>query len=124
MRKSTHVKTTRKVITEKITEPTKLFKLTIKYQHSLKGKDGKKRNYYLFFLNDVLILKQKSPFDETMEHGYPKLYLQNVYLFKGSIHQERVMIFDQIPRSVKYPVSKARLQALNVPSDLKIELIE
>lgn len=124
MKKSNHVKTTRKVIIEKTTDSAKLFKFTIKYQHSVKGKDSKSRNYYLFFLNDVLILKQKSPFDSTMENGYAKLYLLNVYLLKGNIYQERVMIFDQIPRSVKYPVSKARLQALNVPYNLKIKLIE
>lgn len=122
MRKSTYVKTSRKVIVEK-TSKEELFKLTRGFIHSKKCKDGKRRSFYLFFLNDVLILKQKRPFDEMGERGYDsKVSVRNVYLLDGKIHQERTADNDIAPRLVKYPVSKTKLQALNVPPDLKIEL--
>jgi hypothetical protein len=37
------------------------FKLTRKVQYSKKCKDGKYRNFLIFFLNDVEIMKQKLP---------------------------------------------------------------
>jgi hypothetical protein len=124
MRKSTHVKTTRKVIVEKTIDSTVLFKLTLKYKHSEKCNDKKRRNYLLYFLNDVLILKQKSPYDETYQMGHGnRTYMNNTYLFNGNLHQERSLIYNAVnPRKVKYPISKIRLHALNVPPDLKIPL--
>ncbi len=126
MRKSTHVKTSRKVIVEKTVESTTLFKLTAGFQHSIKCKDGKRRSYYLYFLNNVLILKQKRPFDETAERGWDgKVWISNEYLLNGNLHQERRSNWnDPTPRMVKYPVSKIKLGALNVPKDLKIKLSE
>lgn len=56
--------------------------VTTKYQHSLKCKDGKRRNYCLFFLNGVQIYKQRVPFDENMELGFQgKYHYTNEYIF-------------------------------------------
>ena len=49
------------------------FKLTSKYQHSKRLPNGTRRSILLYFLNDILIFKQKVPFDETAEYGYSKL---------------------------------------------------
>ena len=126
MKKSKYIKakTTRKVIVEKLVDSTMLFKLTVNYKHSKKDTDGKRRNYYMYFLNNILIFQQKVPFDDTYQAGHGnRTYIKNEYLFNGNLHQERSLIYnDPNPRLVKYPISKLRLQALNVPSDLKISV--
>lgn len=126
MRKSTYVPTNREVIIEKTINPETRFVLTCQYQHSKKCKDGKRRNYWLYFLNNVFIFKQKIPYDPSYEWGYQgKTYRRNVYLLNGKIHQERSVNYnDPNPRLVKFPISKIRLQSLNVPPELKINLSE
>ena len=109
------------------------FKLTSHIQLSKKCRDGKKRNFVLFFLNDVLILKQKFPYDENWEKGFDKrTVIYDVYLLNGRIHQTRKFWHGcgscvnekEQPRQVSFPVSKIKLAELNVPKNLKIELIK
>ena len=54
------------------------FKLTTNRQYSHHDKDGADRNYISYFLNGVLILKQKIPFDTNWELEIRKkaIYLQ------------------------------------------------
>lgn len=123
MKKSKLVKTSRKVILEKTVDSNSIFVLTIKGQHSKKCRDGKKRSFWLYYLNNILILKQKVPFDETSEYGWQNFIgLRNVYLLGNNLHQERIIGYRDKIRTVKFPVSKTILQALNVPTDLKINL--
>jgi len=102
------------------------YKLTMHYQHSKEGKDGKRKSYYIYFLNDVEILKQKAPFDETMEEGFNgKWYTINTYLFNGKLYQTRCSTMcNGEPagrvRFVSYPVSKKILRSLEVPNNIKI----
>ena len=109
----------------------KEFKLTKKYQFRKKCKDGCSRNYIIYFLNDVQILKQKYPYDETHEPPYDtRMHITNDYLLNGYIHQTRTigsccgMSEEQRSklksREVKFPVSKKFLNELSVPNDLKI----
>jgi len=114
------------------------YKLTSTYQHSKKCKDGKRRNFLLFYLNGVLILKQKVPFNEQWDHGYQnQTSFDNIYLLNGRIHQTRTTRMpgawwrgpggekkEDKTRDVKYPVSKAKLEQFNIPTDLKIEHID
>jgi hypothetical protein len=46
------------------------FKITTKYQHGVKSKNGRRINYRLYFLNDILIYRQRVPFDETIKQGW------------------------------------------------------
>ncbi len=94
---------------------------------SKRCKDGKRRSYWLYFLNNVLIFKQKIPFDTNYERGWEHIVSRyNIYLLNNNIHQERHKGWAGIEgnniRAVKFPVSKEKLQALNVPKDLKIEI--
>jgi len=93
------------------------FKLTGKYQHSQHLKNGKRRSLIKYFLNGVLILEQKVPFDENMEYGYPKNMPDNEYLLNGKLHQTR-----EGDRKVYYPISKKKLEQFNIPQSLKIYL--
>jgi len=75
----------------------------------------------LYFLNDILIFKQKSPFDETSEYGCGKWHYSNEYLLNGKLYQTR---FDENKsRNVSYPVSQKNLTQFNIPKDLKISKI-
>lgn len=109
----------------------KEFKLTKKYQFRKKCKDGCSRNYIIYFLNGVQILKQKYPFDEKREPPYDaKVSISEDYLLNGYIHQTRVYglrcgISEEQrnklkSREVKFPVSKKVLNEMGVPNDLKI----
>ena len=113
-------------------------KLTMTYQHSKHCTDGKRRNYYIYFLNGVEILRQKAPYDETMDHGYGSgTHVDDVYLHNGNIHQtrqysgnsgtwwraSRVRDKGKI-RNVKFPVSKKILTELGVSKGDKILLSE
>jgi len=110
------------------------FKLTEKYIHSRKCKDGKDRSFHVFFLNGVELFRQKSPFNEFAEHGWQgKWHYENIYILNGKLFQtrygtawsreegsnERIRVNE---RHVKYPLSKKKLAELGVPADLKIEL--
>jgi hypothetical protein len=110
------------------------YKLTLKYQHAKRDKKGKCRDYYLYFLNDVLILKQKVPFNENWDSGWQHhTRLQDTHLLNGRIHQIRKTSmpgawwrgsqhFEDKVREVKFPISKKILEQFNIPKDLKISL--
>jgi hypothetical protein len=110
-----------------------MYKLTRKYQISKKGKDGKNRNYILYFLNNILILKQKAPFNEDREYGYDGCCIvENEYVLNGKLYQTRFSDSDQSmlngfyqktnPRNVSYPLSKNIMAQFAIPKDLKIEI--
>ena len=92
------------------------FKFTAKYQHSQRLSNNKRRSLKLYFINGVLIFKQKVPFDENMEYGISKNGPKDEYLLNNNIYQKRG------DRNVKYPVSKKKLEQFNIPKDLKILL--
>lgn len=108
-------------------------KLTVKAQHSKKCSDGRRRNFFLFFIDDLLVMQQKIPYDETMEWGYDGvLHLEDVHYQNGRIHQTRVgrnkwssTEKRWIPgkkRKVHFPVSRKTLGDINLPEGIKIEL--
>lgn len=119
------------------------YTLTKKYQFSKHCKDGKDRNYLLYFLNNVQIFRQKVPYDEKCEHGFDATtsiygeYIHNGYLYQlrqkdlgmeplpnplgvGVYHREQKWEI----RSVKFPLSEAKLKTLRVPSDTIIKINE
>lgn len=99
------------------------YKLTSFCQHSKKCKDGKSRNFIIYFLNGVEILKQKLPFDENMEKGFDgKIFIEDEFLLNGKLYQTRFRDYKDKKRVVSYPISKKRLIELNVPSDIKISI--
>jgi len=114
--------------------PKKDHKLTMTYQHSKHCTDGKRRNYFIYFLDGVEILKQKAPYDETMDHGWQhRTHIDDVYLYKGNIHQTRKYSGNESTwwrssrvrdegkeRKVKFPVSKKILKELGVDPNQKI----
>jgi hypothetical protein len=107
------------------------FKLTKHYQYSKKCKDGKRRNYLLYFLNDVQILKHKISFDENDEKGFDRhTYFYNEYILNGKLHQTRTTNCrcGALPtgktKEIYRPVSRLKLQELQVPNDLKISIDE
>ena len=108
------------------------YKLTSVLQHSKKCKDKKRRNFLLWFLNDVLILKQKCPYDESysIDSQY-RTSFTNCYLLNGTLYQTRNSTpfyfwggsknHNRKLREVKYPVSKEVLAQFEIPKDFKIE---
>jgi hypothetical protein len=97
------------------------FKITTKYQHGVKSKNGRRINYRLYFLNDILIYRQRVPFDQTMELGCQGTYFfTNEYILNGNLYQTRTN--DKDERSIYFPLSKKILKELGVPNDLKIEI--
>jgi hypothetical protein len=105
------------------------FNLTCKAQLSKKCKDGKYRNYLLYFLNGVQILKQKIPFNTRYDRGHDRhTAIYDEYLLGGRLHQTRtadVFCGTKVTgrtRRVSFPVSKVKLQQLQVPDDLIIQM--
>jgi len=108
------------------------FEITEKYLHSKLGKDKKRRNWMVFFLNGVELFRQKCPFNEFACHGWQgKWRYENIYIHNGKLFQTRYgTTFSKITgerirvneRHVKYPLSKTKLLELGVPFDLKIKL--
>jgi len=99
------------------------FKITTKYQHGVKSKNGRRINYRLYFLNNILIYRQRVPFDETMDHGFQgKYFFTNEYILNGNLYQTRSRTTDKDKRSIYFPLSKKILKELGVPNDLKIEI--
>ena len=105
------------------------FNLTRKIQCSKHCPDGKHRNFVLYFLNNVLILKQKFPYDENWEHGFDECTrIYDEYILNGRIHQTRQCWhgcgskLESKPRQVSFPLSKIKLAELNVPKDFKISI--
>ena len=109
--------------------------LTCHVQRNKRGKDNKSRSYILFFLDDVLILKQKLPFDEDFDHGHQHgTHFDDVYLLNGNLHQTRKYVpsaawwrslkykEEKKERKVRFPVSKKKLKELGVDPNEKIVL--
>jgi len=103
------------------------YKLTRKSQYSKKCADGKSRNFLLYFLNDVQILKQKIPYDESIDKGFDRrTAIYDDYLLNGRIYQTRTSDCwcgkTELgkTRKVSFPDSKLKLQELKVPINLKI----
>ena len=105
------------------------FKLTTNRQYSHHDKDGCDRNYLSYYLNDVLIFKQKIPFDTNWEKGFDRrTSIYDDYLLNGKIYQKRTKQYgcnhpdndkSEI-REVSFPVSKKILLQFNIPIDLKL----
>ena len=95
------------------------FKLTIKRQHAHFDKDKHHRNYLLVFINNICIFKQKIPFDTDYEAGYDMKPIYNIYILNGRLHQTRKR--KGVEKDVSYPLSKKRLEAFNIPEELRID---
>jgi len=66
------------------------YKLTTNRQYSHHDKDGADRNYVSYFLNGVLILKQKIPFDKNWEVGFDRrTSIYDEYILNGKMYQKR-----------------------------------
>ena len=97
-----------------------IYKLTVGTQINKINKKGKRNSHFLYFLNDVLILKHKKPFDENWENGYQhRTCISDIYLLNGNIYQTREDS-DNTKRNVRYPASKNILKQFNIPKDMKI----
>ena len=102
----------------------------MKYQHSKKCTDKRRRDFYLFFLDDRLILRQKSPWKEGYDYGYDgKNSIVEAFYKDGSIHQKRREgvrrcgeKYTPVDREVRFPVSQRILKELNIPKDSLIPL--
>ena len=111
------------------------YKLTMKYQAIKKCPDKRRRNFYLFFLNGVLILRQKgSYYKNRFDAGFDgKNSIEGAYLLNGSIYQRRRGICSYNHnthnwgegkiREVRFSVSQKILKVLEVPKEMKIELV-
>ena len=81
-------------------------------------KDGKRRNYIVYTLNDELLMKQKYPFDEKGELGFDiRINITDDYLLNGRIHQTRTNVDTQEVRKVSFPASKNVLQKYDIKKD-------
>jgi len=103
------------------------YKLTSHIQCNKRGKDGKCRSYILFFINDIQILKQKYPYDDTYEDGFNhKTDIYDVYVLNGKMHQTRSFYggcgskVTSKKRKVSYPLSKKKLNELDILPEDKI----
>ena len=106
------------------------FKLTSNWQYSHPDKDGCDRNYLSFYLNDVLILKQKIPFDTNWDKGFDRrTSIYDVYLLNGKLYQKRSKNFGcshpdndkSEVREVSYPISKKILSQFDIPKDFRVD---
>jgi len=105
------------------------FKLTSNFQYSHHDKDGADRNYLSFYLNDVLILKQKIPFDTEYEAGFDRrTSIYDVYLLNGRLYQKRRKNLGcghpentkTKVREIYFPIGRKILSQFNIPMDFKI----
>jgi hypothetical protein len=61
--------------------------LTNHRQYSKKCKDGKHRNYSIYFLNGIQILKQKIPFDTNWDRGFDRRTgIYDEYILNGKMY--------------------------------------
>jgi len=110
------------------------YKLTCNVKHVKHCKDGKDRNILQYFLNGVLILEQKYPFDTDYDRGYDhRTDIRDEYLLNGKLYQTRQYKPSDIwwrcfknkqegkIRNVKYPISKKLLEQFNIPKDFRID---
>lgn len=100
---------------------------TSKAQYSHRDADGCSRNYLLFFLNNILIFKQKIPYQEGFDNGYDRrTSIYDCYILNGMLYQKRLnkaIKYDssvQNIREVKFPLSKNLMKQFNIPKDFKI----
>ena len=92
------------------------FKLTSNTQLSFHDKDGCDRNYISYYLNGVLILKQKIPFDTNYEKGYDRrTSIYDEYILNGRLYQTRKHCDSSKIRNVSYVLSKNKLKQFNIP---------
>lgn len=113
------------------------YKLTCKLKHAKHCKDGKDRNILQYFLNNILILEQKYPFDDNYDNGYQYTTdIHDEYLLNGNLYQTRQYESSSVwwrrfhnkqqdkdkIRNVKYPISKKILEQFNIPKDYRITL--
>lgn len=83
--------------------------LTLKYQLSKKCKDGKSRNFCLFFIDGELALKLKVPYNENYEKGYDtKCHFSDITYDEKYIYMTKISDGKNEPkiRNVKYPRKK------------------
>lgn len=93
--------------------------LTKKVQFSVKCKDNKSRNYILYFLNNVQILKLKIPFDTSFEKGSDRVtFFTDEYIKDNRLYIKKVKYLcykDGKPlykeRWTSYPLSKHKYNA-------------
>lgn len=95
------------------------FVLTYKSKHAEHCSDGKDRNYIKYYLNNILILKQKLPFEDFCYYGNTDIY--DEFLLNGCLYQMRNKSKGK-PRMVKFPISKKILEQFNIPNDFKINI--
>lgn len=99
-------------------------RLTHKLQYGKKCTDGKRRNFAIYFLNDIEILRIKIPFDTSYDSGHDKVTLfTNEKLIGNRLwitkirpskwdFENNVRTYKE--RQVSYPISQRKLQqALN-----------
>jgi hypothetical protein len=102
------------------------FKLTRNSQLSHHDKDGKDRNYISYYLNDILILKQKIPFNTRFEEGFDRrISIYDEYILNDRLYQKRRICiacgcFDDKIRNVSFPLSKKIMKQFNIPNNEKI----
>lgn len=106
------------------------YRLTANTQFSHHDKDGRDRNYISYFLNDILIIKQKIPFDTNWESGFDRrVHIYDAYILNGKMYQKRQFSYgcgdsrnDKTEvRNVSFPLSKRVLSQFNIPKDFRID---
>lgn len=103
-------------------------KFTKKYQFSKHCKDGKDRNFVSYYINDVLIMKQKIPFDRQYEAGFDRTTLIcNEYIINNRLYQTRFKYEGcgtelTGGREVKFPLSKKIMEQFDIEKDEIIKL--
>jgi len=91
--------------------------LTRKLSNSCHCNDGKRRNKIRYFLDGILILEQKIPFETNIDYGFDRITnISDEYLFNGKIYQTRIK--NGKVRHVSYPVRKN----IDLPKNIKINL--
>lgn len=111
------------------------YKLTCNVKHAKHCEDGKDRNILQYFLNNVLILEQKYPFDTDYDKGCEyRTDIRDEYLLNGKLYQTRQYNPSGVSwrslknkqkgkiRNVKYPISKKILDQFNIPKDYRITI--
>lgn len=96
--------------------------LTSKFVHSRKCKDGKNRNFMVYFLNGVEILKLKVPFQENWEFGFQDCHttFENERIEGNRLHMTKTNHgTNNKVRQVSYPISKKKLELALQLSNLK-----
>lgn len=98
------------------------FKLTRHNKHNKHCKDGKRRSYILYFINNVQIFRHKNPYNENDENGYHNTSYYDTYILNGKLYQTRITTGKGKTRNVSFPLSRKILAELQIPDDLKIML--